>query len=283
MSKILRGAPAAAALDEETTSRASMLQVKGIVPTLAILRVGERADDVSYERAAIKRAAKVGVETKNIVLSKNISQDTLFEEIEKLNADKSVHGVLMFRPLPNTIDEYAACAALTPEKDVDGISFKSMAQLYSGIGAGYAPCTAQSVMELLKYYAVELSGKRAVVVGRSLVIGRPVAMLLMEANATVTLCHSKTARLQEVMREADIVVAALGRAEMLGTEYFRTGQTVIDVGVNWSEKKQKFVGDVDFDAVLPKVRAITPVPGGVGSVTTAVLCRHIVEAAERAV
>jgi methylenetetrahydrofolate dehydrogenase (NADP+)/methenyltetrahydrofolate cyclohydrolase len=283
MSEILRGAPAAAALDEETTSRAIMLRVKGVVPTLAILRVGERADDVSYERAAIKRAAKVGVETKNIVLSKNTSQDMLFEEIEKLNADKSVHGVLMFRPLPNTIDEYAACAALTPEKDVDGISFKSMAQLYSGIGAGYAPCTAQSVMELLKYYAVELSGKRAVIVGRSLVIGRPVAMLLMEANATVTLCHSKTARLQEVMREADIVVAALGRAEMLGAEYFRTGQTVIDVGVNWSEKKQKFVGDVDFDAVLPKVRAITPVPGGVGSVTTAVLCRHIVEAAERAV
>ncbi len=187
MSEILRGAPAAAALDEETTSRASMLRVKGVVPTLAILRVGERADDVSYERAAIKRASKVGVETKNIVLSKNTSQDTLFEEIEKLNADKSVHGVLMFRPLPNTIDEYAACAALTPEKDVDGISFKSMAQLYSGIGAGYAPCTAQSVMELLKYYAVELSGKRAVIVGRSLVIGRPVAMLLMEANATVTL------------------------------------------------------------------------------------------------
>lgn len=281
MSEILRGAPAAAALDEETTSRAIMLRVKGVVPTLAILRVGERADDVSYERAAIKRASKVGVETKNIVLSKNTSQDTLFEEIEKLNADKSVHGVLMFRPLPNTIDEYAACAALTPEKDVDGISFKSMAQLYSGIGAGYAPCTAQSVMELLKYYAVELSGKRAVIVGRSLVIGRPVAMLLMEANATVTICHSKTARLQEVMREADIVVAALGRAEILGAEYFRAGQTVIDVGVNWSDKKQKLVGDIEFDAVSPMVSAITPVPGGVGSVTTAVLCRHVVEAAER--
>lgn len=281
MSKILRGAPAAAALDEETIRRVNILQAKGVVPKLATLRVGERADDISYERAAIKRAAKVGVATKNIVLPEDTSQDMLLKEIEKLNIDESVHGVLMFRPLPKTIHEHEACAALSPEKDIDGITLMSMAGLYSGTGAGFAPCTAQSVMELLKYYETELQGKRTVIVGRSLVIGKPVAMLLMAANATVTICHSKTENLKEIAQDADIVVAALGRAEMLGAEYFRAGQTVIDVGVNWSEKKQKLVGDIEFDRVSPMVSAITPVPGGVGSVTTAVLCRHVVEAAER--
>ncbi len=283
MSEILRGAPAAAALDEETIRRVNILQAKGVVPKLATLRVGERADDISYERAAVKRAGKVGVATKNIVLSADTSQDMLLKEIEKLNTDESVHGVLMFRPLPKTIQEHEACAALCPEKDIDGITLMSMAGLYSGTGAGFAPCTAQSVMELLKYYGVKLQGKRAVVIGRSLVIGRPVAMLLMAANATVTICHSKTENLKEITQDADIVVAALGRAEILGAEYFRAGQTVIDVGVNWSDKKQKLVGDIEFDAVSPMVSAITPVPGGVGSVTTAVLCRHVTEAAERSV
>lgn len=281
MAEILRGAPVAAALDEETTGRVNILLAKGIVPKLATLRVGERADDISYERAAIKRASKVGIATKNIVLPDDVSQDVLLKEIGKLNNDETVHGVLMFRPLPKSVDEQAACQALSPKKDIDGITCESMTRIYSGTGSGFAPCTAQSVMELLKYYAVELQGKRAVVIGRSLVIGRPLAMLLLTANATVTICHSKTARLEEITREADIVIAALGRAEFLSSKYFCAGQTVIDVGVNLSEKKQKLVGDVDFNEVSPIVSAITPVPGGVGSVTAAVLCRQLVSAAER--
>ncbi len=282
MSGLLTGAPVAAAMDGETAARVSALGAKGIVPTLALLRVGDRADVAAYERAATKRAEKLGIETRSVALPENTEQAALICELEKLNADASVHGILMFRPLPGTLDERAACAAISPEKDVDGVTPSSMSRTYSGAGAGYPPCTAQSVMELLRYYGAEPAGKRAAVIGRSLVIGRPVAMLLLAANATVTLCHSQTAELPSVTREADVVVAAIGCGESLGAEFFRAGQTVIDVGVNRSETKGKLVGDVDFDAVEPVVGAITPVPGGVGSVTTAVLCRHVVEAAERA-
>ena len=188
----------------------------------------------------------------------------------------------MFRPLPKHLDENEACEALAPEKDVDGITRGSMASIYSGKGAGFAPCTAESCIEILKYNGVEMSGKRAVVIGRSLVIGKPVAMLLMANNATVTVCHSRTKDMPSVVKEADIVIACLGRAEMITADYFAPGQTVLDVGINWSEEKNKLVGDVAFDEVEPIVDAITPVPGGVGSGTTAVLIRHVVEAAEKA-
>lgn len=202
--------------------------------------------------------------------------------IEKLNADEKVHGVLMLRPLPKTLDEKAACAALDPKKDVDGVTATSMAGVYSGSGEGFPPCTAQSCMELLNYYGVNLTGKRAVVIGRSLVIGKPVAMLLTATDATVTVCHTKTADTPSLARHADILVVAVGRAESIGTECFHSGQTVIDVGISWSEEKQKLVGDVNFEAALPVVSAITPVPAGVGSVTTAVLAAQVVRAAGRA-
>ena len=283
MAEILKGAPAAAALDEKTIALVEELKSKGVNPTLAILRVGEDDGALSYERGALKRCDKVGVAVKQVILPADVSQEELMRNIEMLNNDASVHGILMFRPLPKTLDEAAACAALDPKKDVDGITAGSSARIYSGSGDGFPPCTAQSCMEILKHYGVDPAGKRAAVIGRSLVIGRPVSMLLMAANATVTMCHTKTVNMPKITRTADIVVVAAGKAEAITADYFSEGQTVIDVGINWSEKKNKLVGDVDFENVEPIVSAITPVPAGVGSVTTAVLVSHVAEAAARGV
>ncbi|SHI39633.1 methylenetetrahydrofolate dehydrogenase (NADP+) / methenyltetrahydrofolate cyclohydrolase [Butyrivibrio fibrisolvens DSM 3071] len=281
MAELLKGKPVADSLDEVTLKRADALKEKGITPTLAILRVGERQDDLSYERGATKRCEKDGVAVVNKVLPEDCSQEDLMAAIKELNEDDNVHGILMFRPLPKTLDEKAACNAILPSKDVDGITPGSMAYIYSGLGEGFAPCTSQAVMEILKYYEIDPKGKKATVVGRSLVIGKPVSMLLMNANATVTICHSRTENMAKVTKNADIVIAALGKAEMLNAEYFENGQTVIDVGINYSEEKQKLVGDVKSDEVESVVEKLTPVPGGVGSVTTAVLVSHVVEAAER--
>lgn len=281
MAEILKGAAVANALDVRTAKAVDELRLRGVKPALAILRVGERPDDVAYEQAAVRRCAKLGIDTRLVTLPENVMQGALLAQIARLNADLSVHGILMFRPLPPQLDEAAACEALLPAKDLDGITSGSAAALYSGTGTGFASCTAEAVVALLKHYGVELSGKNVAVVGRSLVIGRPVSMLLLGENATVTMCHSRTRDLAGVTRRADIVVAAMGKAEMLGAEYFTPGQTVIDVGINYSEAKGKLVGDVDFDAVEPIVAAITPVPAGVGSVTTAVLASHVVRAAER--
>ncbi|MBO4383475.1 MAG: bifunctional 5,10-methylenetetrahydrofolate dehydrogenase/5,10-methenyltetrahydrofolate cyclohydrolase [Clostridia bacterium] len=282
MSNVLRGKAVADAMDVETTARVEALKAKGVEPCIGILRVGEREDDLAYERGALKRAEKNGVAVKQVLLPADASQADLLAAIKDLNEDSSVHGVLMFRPLPKQMDEAEACEALLPEKDLDGITRGSMASIYSGTGAGFAPCTAEGCIELLKYYGVEMSGKRAVVIGRSLVIGKPVAMLLMANNATVTVCHSRTQNMPDVVKEADIVICALGRGEMIDGKYFREGQTVLDVGINWSEEKGKLVGDVLFEEAEPIVEAITPVPGGCGSATTAVLIRHVVEAAEKA-
>lgn len=283
MSEIWKGKPVAEALDQETSARAAALKEKGVTPTLAILRVGEREDDLAYERGALKRCDKNGVGVKQVVLPEDVSQEELLRTIYSLDDDPSVHGVLVFRPLPRSLNEPEACEALLPAKDVDGITRGSMATIYAGVGSGFAPCTAEACIALLRHYGVEISGKSAVVVGRSLVIGKPVAMLLMQKanNATVTVCHSRTKNLPEVIRGADIVIAAMGRAESLGKDCFAPGQIVLDVGINWSEEKGKLVGDVAFDEVKDIASAITPVPAGVGSVTTAVLVRHVVEAAER--
>ena len=283
MAELLKGGPAAAALTEKLILRAEALRQKGSVPCLAVLRIGERPDDLAYERAALQRCEKVGIAVRQFVLPADVSQDRLFGVISEINNDDRIHGCLMFRPLPKSLDEQAACTALSPRKDIDGVTPASMAMIYAGLGEGYAPCTARSCMELLKHYGIDPSGKRAVVIGRSLVIGRPVAALLLAADATVTVCHTRTRDLPAVVREADIVIAAVGRPEALGAEYFRAGQTVLDIGINWSDAKQKLVGDVDFDAVEPIVSAISPVPAGVGSVTTAVLCTHVIEAAEKTI
>ena len=278
MAEILKGAPAAAALTEKLAVRCAALKESGVIPTLAIVRVGERPDDVAYERGAIKRCEKAGVAVRQYLLPADAEQGELLRVIDEINRDGGIHGCLMFRPLPRHLDEAAACEVLDARKDVDCMTESSLSSVFTGSGTGFTPCTAQSVMELLDYYGIDPAGKKAVVVGRSLVIGKPVAMLLLAANATVTVCHSRTASLAEQTRNADIVVAALGRARALRAEHFAPGQVVVDVGIN-AAPECGLCGDVDFAAVEPIVSAITPVPAGVGSLTTAVLCAHVIEAA----
>ena len=280
MAEILKGAPVAAALTEETAARAAALREAGVVPTLALIRVGERDGDLAYESGIIKRAAKAGVEIRHYNLADDCTKEQLLGTIGEINEDDSVHGCLLFRPLPDKEMEEVACAALKPEKDVDAMTQGSLAAVFTGKGAGFAPCTARAVMEMLAFYGVETEGKRAVVVGRSLVIGRPVAMLLQQKNATVTMCHTRTADLPAECRRADILVVAAGKAGVVGAEHVSSGQTVIDVGIHVGADG-RMSGDVSFEEVEPVVSAISPVPGGVGNVTTAVLCRHVVEAAER--
>lgn len=280
MAELWKGAPVAAALTETLTKRAAELAARGVTPTLAIVRVGERPEDLSYERGALKRCEKIGIAVRQFLLAEDASQEELLAVIEQINADSAIHGCLLFRPLPKHIDEAAVCAALDPAKDVDGITAGSLAAVFSGSGAGFPPCTAQACLEILDYYGYELKGKRAVVVGRSLVIGKPVSMLLLGRHATVTICHTRTADLAAECRRADVLVAAAGKAGAVSAQCLAPGQVVLDVGIN-VDAEGNLVGDVAFDAAQDTVAAITPVPGGVGAVTTSVLARHVIEAAAR--
>ena len=281
MAEILKGAPVAAALSEAISRDVEELKAKGIDPALAIVRIGERPDDLAYERSAMKRAGKVGVEVRNEVFPEDMTQGEFFAELERINKDDSIHGILMLQPLPEHIDTAAARDRIAPEKDIDGGTALSMAGVFTNRPLGFPPCTAAAAMEMLHYYGIDPKGKRAVVIGRSLVIGRPVAMMLMHENATVTNCHTRTADVPGVAREADILIAAAGVLRSVTPEYVNPDQVVIDVGINWDEEKGGIAGDVDFDAVEPVVRAISPVPGGVGSVTSTVLMKHVVEAAKK--
>ena len=281
MAEHWKGAPVAQALTERLIVKANQLKVQGIVPTLAIVRVGERPEDLSYERGALKRCEKVGIRVRQFTLPEESSHGDLLALIEQINADREIHGCLLFRPLPPQIDEAAICAALDPAKDVDGITAGSLAAVFTGGGAGYPPCTAQACMEILDYYGCDLTGKRAVVVGRSLVVGKPLSMLLLGKNATVTLCHTRTADLAAECRRAEVLIAAAGRANMIGRDHLAPGQLVLDVGINVDENGN-LVGDVDFAAADEIVGAVTPVPGGVGAVTTSVLAAHVLQAAEQA-
>ena len=282
MAELLRGAPVAKSMTEEVAGRAARLAAAGVTPRLAIVRVGDNPSDGAYVRGALKRAERAGVATELVSLPDTVSQDELMGEIARINADRSIHGCLLLRPLPAHMDEPAVCATLAPEKDVDGITPGSLFGVFAGEQTGFAPCTAEAVVALLERSGVEIAGSRVTVVGRSLVIGRPVAMLLMGKNATVTICHTKTGDLASECARADILVVAAGHAATVGASAVRDGQIVVDVGINVDESGA-LVGDVAFDEVEPLVRAITPVPGGVGAVTTAVLMKHVVEAAERAV
>ena len=281
MARILSGKEVAAGINDRTAEKAEVLKKQGICPTLAILRVGERADDISYEKGAVKRCDSVGVAVKKTVLPETVTQEALMEELDKLNRDDQIHGILVFRPLPKHLDEEAVRQAVNPAKDVDGITDASLAGVFTNTELGFCPCTAQAAMEILDYYDIDCAGKRAAVVGRSLVVGRPAAMLLLHKNATPTVCHTGTADTASVTREADIVIVCTGRMESMDASFFRPGQTVIDVGIGYNEEKKKLCGDVDFDSVEPVVEAITPVPGGVGAVTTSVLVSHVAEAAAR--
>lgn len=281
MATLLTGKAVSASILDELAPRILALGKAGVTPTLAVLRVGARPDDLAYEAGAEKRCRQLSIGFRSVVLPETVTQAAVLDAIRSINADRSIHGCLLLRPLPKAMDERMLTNSLSPDKDVDGMTEASLAGVFTGSGTGYAPCTAQACMELLRYYGVGVSGKNVVVVGRSLVVGRPVSMLLMAQNATVTLCHTRTVDLPGLCQKADILVAAAGRAELLTGDYFSAGQTVLDVGMQMGPKGT-LTGDVAFDQAEPIVKAITPVPGGIGAVTTAVLMRHIVEAAEKA-
>lgn len=281
MSEILYGPSAAAALDEETMRRTAALKAAGISPKLAIVRVGRKEADLSYERGVLKRAEKVGILAEVTELPELCREMDLLSVIGRLNADPDVHGILLFRPLPKELDEEKIVSFISPEKDVDGVTDASAVGVYAGKDIGYPPCTADAVMRILEHYGYELQGKRAVIVGRSLVVGKPLSMMLLKKNATVTICHTKTKDLPSVTKEADLLIAAAGHIGTIRAEHVREGQTVIDVGINVNEEG-KLCGDAEAEEIAPIVCAYTPVPKGVGSVTVSVLLQHAADAAEKA-
>ncbi len=280
MAKQLLGKEVTAALNERIKADVAKLEAKGIKPTLGIIRVGENGSDISYERGATKRCETLGVAYEKFLLPADVSQEELLATIDKVNKDDNIHGVLLFRPLPKHLNQSLIENALDPAKDVDCMTDGSMSGVFTGKQIGFPPCTPQACMEILDHYGIDCTGKKAAVVGRSLVVGKPAAMMLVKKNATVTICHTRTVDMPSVVREADIVIVAAGRAGVVDDTYVSPGQVVIDVGINVNAEG-KLCGDVDFAKVEPIVDAITPVPGGVGSVTTSVLVGHVVEAAMR--
>ena len=275
----LLGKPVADAITASLASDVESMKNKGIVPTLAVIRVGAREDDLAYERGLTKRFESANCAVKKIELPEDVTQEVLDAAVASADEDPSVDGILMFRPLPKTLTDKNVLNTISALKDVDGMGKANMADIFSGAGEGHAPCTAEAVIEMLKFHGIDIKGKKVTVVGRSLVIGKPVSMLLLKENATVKVCHTKTEDLKAECQWADIVVACAGKAKMLDATYFRAGQTVIDVGMNVDEEG-KLCGDVDFASVSEVVDAITPVPRGVGSVTTSVLLRAVVNNAK---
>ena len=281
MAQRLLGRPVAEAIKEDLARRVAALAEKGVTPRLAVIRLGEDPGDMAYERSILRNCEKLGCAAQSMALPPDISQEALIDRIEQVNADPAIHGCLLLRPLPKHMDSAKVCDALAPEKDLDGMGCRALGALFAGREDAFAPCTAQACLEMLKYYGIDPAGKRAAVVGRSLVIGRPVGQLLLHADATVTLCHSRTPDLPAVCREADILIVAVGRAGMIGAEHTRPGQVILDVGVNSVEGK--LCGDVRTEEAEETAAAVSPVPGGVGAVTPSVLMVHLVEAAERAI
>ncbi len=291
MSNLLSGKEVAAAMNARLLARSEALKARGIAPKLAIVRCGENPSDLSYERGAMARSALTGVAVDVIALPEDVAKDALIDRIRALNADASVHGVLLFRPLPKHLRAFdrEICNALEPAKDVDAMTDLSMAGVFENRDdLGFPPCTPRACMEILDHYGIDPAGRRAVVIGRSLVVGRPLAMMLMVRNATVTLCHTRTVDVAGEARRADILVTSAGVLGSLTKDFVRPGQVVIDVSINWDANKPNargglgaIAGDAVFDDVSGIVDAITPVPGGVGAVTTSVLMGHVIEAAER--
>ena len=275
---LIKGGECAKSIRKDIEQNCQALKAEGIAPKLAILRVGRREDDIAYERSAMKKAEQVGVEVHHVVLEEQSSTAQCLQAVQALNDDPSVHGILLFRPLPRHIDEKRVVESLLPEKDIDGMTRQNLAKVFVDDQTGFAPCTAEAVVRLLAYEKIELQGKNIAVIGRSLVVGKPLSMLLLHKNATVTLCHSKTAHLPEVCANADILVAAVGRAKMVNRHYVKPGAVVVDVGINVDETGA-LCGDVDTQDV-EKTAAVTPVPGGLGGVTSWLLLEHVVRAAQ---
>ena len=270
----LRGMPVVNAIAEQVNKQIEKLNENKIIPKLAVVRVGEREDDVSYEKGIIKRFSAVNATVDVIVLPSDVKQDCLEEAVLSLNKDASVHGILLFRPLPKHLLQEKIKWLIAKDKDVDGMGTVNNAYVYEGNKEGYAPCTAQAVIEILNFYNVNMAGKKITIIGRSLVVGKPLAMLLLDKNATITICHTKTLNLADVCKKADILIACAGSAKMVGVDFIHPEQIVIDVGINVVDGK--LCGDVDYETIANKVAAATPVPGGVGMVTTSVLLKNTI-------
>ncbi|MDO4541691.1 MAG: bifunctional 5,10-methylenetetrahydrofolate dehydrogenase/5,10-methenyltetrahydrofolate cyclohydrolase [Bacillota bacterium] len=282
MAKILSGKDVAAALQKNLSQRVEKLKEKNITPTLAIVRVGEKDSDIAYERGATKKSASLGIDVRNVILPADVAEETLIGAIKELNEDSSVHGVLLFRPLPEHLNYDRVCNSLIPEKDVDAMTTINSGLVYDGSADGFPPCTAQAVMEILDYYDIEVKGAKIALIGWGAVVGKPLSVLLLTRFATLTVCHIFTKDVSTPCKDAEIIISAAGKANLVGEKHLAPGQIVIDVGINADPKDpSKIVGDVDFAYAEDLVESITPVPGGVGSVTTSVLAKHVIMAAEK--
>jgi methylenetetrahydrofolate dehydrogenase (NADP+)/methenyltetrahydrofolate cyclohydrolase len=277
----LRGMPVVKKMAEIDRVAVEELTAKGVIPTLAVIRVGEREDDLSYERGLMKRFDSVGAKVRSIVLDLDVSEEKLIETINECNEDKDIHGILLFRPLPKTIDEKKVIECVSPAKDVDCMCLENIAHTFAQDNEGFEPCTPSAVMEMLSANDIDLTGKNVVVIGRSMVVGKPLAMMLLKKNATVTLCHTRTKDLKGICQKADIICAAAGSPKMVDASFVREGQVIMDVGINVVDGA--LCGDVDYDGVKDIVEAVTPVPGGVGSVTTSVVLRHVMRGAQKSI
>ncbi|AUM98639.1 bifunctional 5,10-methylene-tetrahydrofolate dehydrogenase/5,10-methylene-tetrahydrofolate cyclohydrolase [Clostridium botulinum] len=280
MTKILYGNEVALKIKEDLNLRIDKLKEKNIIPKLAILRMGNKPDDIAYERSIIKSCEKLNIETKVEKLNEDILEEDFLKLMESLNNEKGIHGILVFRPYPKHLNENIINSSIALNKDVDCMHPLNLERIFEGDLNGFMPCTPEAVIEILKYYDIDLKGKNIVIINRSMVVGKPLSMMVLSHNATVTICHSKTIDLPSITKKADIVVTAIGKAKLVKEEYFNEDSIVIDVSINVDENG-KLCGDVDFENVKEKVEAITPVPKGVGSVTTTLLLKHIVDAAER--
>lgn len=277
----LRGAAVATAITDKCKETIRALAEKGIIPTLAIVRVGARSDDESYERGAEKRFTGAGAAIKKVLLPEDITQEELEKVIIDLNEDKNIHAILLFRPLPAQIDENRIKQIIAMDKDVDGMTYAAMGALMNAKGTAtkaYAPCTPTAVVEMLDFYGIDLTGKKVTVIGRSSVVGMPLSIMLINRNATVKVCHTKTKDLAAECADADIIIAAAGKAKIVTEKHAPAGKILIDVGINFVDGKM--CGDMDYEALAETAEAITPVPGGVGAVTTSVLLKHTVDSAQ---
>lgn len=279
MAVIMKGSEVANAMKEKLISEVEQLKKKDVIPALAIVRLGTKPDDLAYERGAIKRCEGVGIKCRIFEFHENINHTEFISEFKKINDDKSIHGILLFRPLPKQLDEDEIKQIINPAKDIDCLSPINVAKVFAGDESGFAPCTPEAVLEVLDHNGIPVQGKQIVIIGRSMVVGKPLSMLLLKRNATITVCHTKTLKLEEVCKKAEILIAAAGKAKMINDAFVSEGCIVLDVGIN-VDQAGNLCGDVDFKNVEKKAAFITPVPGGVGTVTTSVLAKHVIRAAK---
>ena len=278
--KLMLGKDTAAAVKAELDREIEKLKERGVMPRLDIIRVGDRPEDLAYENGARKRFEKLGIELEVTELPCDVTEEEFEKTLQGMNEDPLVHGILVFRPLPETLDVDRIARLTAPEKDVDCFDPVNIAKVLNGDNDGFAPCTAEAAIEIGERGGIDFDGKNVTIIGRSMVVGRPLAMMLLKKNATVTVCHLHTKDLKESCRNADVIISAAGHAGLVTEDMVKDGASIIDIGINVTEDG-KLVGDVDFDAVSEKAARITPVPGGVGGVTTSILARHVVIAAER--